>query len=141
MNIEHYWKTAQQWHLQRNGSFLLNIILSLSLLVMTLGVVNSKERVILTHMWGGESMWLEVGEASPEYLQKMAVFFVGCVLNNNPTHMAWNREMALKSVSSDFYGEFRKKLMEEESTMKQNGISTLFDTQKVESLDSTTVRL
>ena len=141
MKLETFWEEAKQLRLQKNASYILNLLLSTSLILLGIGHITSKERTILVPMGGGDEMWVEHASASPLYLERMAVFFVERLMNNTPTMASWNHQMALSVISPEYYGAFQSLLIREEEEMQRGAISTSFEPHSVISMDPLHVKV
>lgn len=135
MKVETLWKEAKELRLQKNASYILNLLLGLALILLGIGHITTKGRTILIPMGGADAMWVEHASASPLYLERMAVFFVERLMNNTPTMAAWNHQMALSVVSPEYYGTFQSLLTKEEEEIQRGAISTSFELHSVSSID------
>ncbi len=133
MKIEDLWRQAKRWRLQRNASYGLNLMFGMGFVLLGIGFVSTRERVVLVPMWGGQTLTVESGFASTEYLERLAVFFAERVLNISPENQAWNRDKALSAVSPEFYGPYKAKWDEDILKLRTNMSSTTFDLVSAES--------
>jgi len=126
MKLSLYTSRIHQLIEQRNGLVLIAIALGMSNVGLVALLSLKSERVILVPPQIQRSFWLEGSEASASYLEEMAVFFAHQLLDVTPSSAAYQREIALKYVFSDFYNPLKKRLLAEEERYRKENLSTSF---------------
>lgn len=126
MKLSHYKSLIQQLIAQRNGLVLITMTLGLSNMGLVALFALKSERVILVPPQIQRSFWVEGAQASASYLEEMALFFAHQLLDVTPSSAAYQREIALRYVGSDFYNVLQKRLLAEEERYRKENLSTSF---------------
>lgn len=108
------------------------LILLISNMALTLGLLVQKQRIILIPPTIKRSFWVEGEEVSPEYLEEMSLFMAHQILDLSPGSAARQKDLVLSYVSSAFYNPLKKRLEEEEAYLKKEQVSTSFKAEHVE---------
>lgn len=108
------------------GSVGVNLVLALFLLLN--GV---KIHTILVPPEISKTMWVEVDQASDEYLQDMSFFIGQLVLNTTPLGVEYQGKLLRKYACSDGYGALDTIIRNNAARLKHDSASTLFSSQLV----------
>ena len=141
MKLATFWDEAKRWHMQKNASFILNLVLGCGLLMFAFSFYSDRQRVILVPMGGGDEEWVEDGYASVAYKERVALFFVERMMNTTPSMMEFRRVAILRLISPDYHGVFARQLRDEERELVKKSISTAFDPLSVQAISSSAVRV
>ncbi len=84
------------------------------------------ERVVVVPPDVRQEYWLEKNRVSPSYLEDMALFFAGLLLDVSPDSAEFKRDIILKNTVSHAYGVLKARLLEEEQQLKKQRVITSF---------------
>jgi len=116
---------------QRNGLLALAGILSLSNVLLVVGLICKSERVILVPPHIHKSLWVEDGEVSKEYLEEMGAYLSKLLLDLSPTSFPYNHETLLKYATPEAYGSLKKQLIHDGEQYIKLQLSTHFKPAEV----------
>src|SRR5687767_8218465 len=106
-------------HVQRNLLASLSAVLLLIAFLQTLLLFFKKERTIITPPELSQSYWVQGNRFSPSYLEEMALYFTHLLLDVTESNVLLQGEVLLRYVSSEAYGRFKAKLLEDEKRLKK----------------------
>lgn len=116
--------SSLQW--QRNTlAGVCGVLLIITTLQMVL-LFFKNTKVIILPPEVRQSFWVEGNYFSPSYIEEQGLYFAHLLLDVSPLSVLNQGEILLRYVDSAFYGEFRKKLLEEEQRLKRDNVSIHF---------------
>ena len=93
----------------KNCFFLFSCILSLAVVLLTILLFSKRERVVIVPTVGS-SYWIEEGNVSSSYIEKMGLFLSDLLLNRTPSDVEKKNQIILEYVHPSFYHEIKKSL-------------------------------
>lgn len=111
---------------QRNSLFVLVGILSLSNVLLVVGLVCKNERVILVPPQITKTLWVQGGEVSQSYLEEMGLYMSKLLLDLSPTSFAYNHAVLLKYATPEAYGALKKQFIKDGEQYTKLQLSTHF---------------
>ena len=115
---------------QRNVFAATTFLLAISTVVMSTLLVTKDERIVIVPAVVEESFWVEKDYVSSSYLEQFGVFLGNLLLSKSAASCEQQRSILLRHVDPSFSGQIRKKLVEEEESMKRDRSAyTFYPTQ------------
>lgn len=99
----------------------LNILLGLSLFYLV-----GKERIVVVPPIVSRDFWVSTDAVSDSYLEQMADFFAGLLLNVTPSSFATRFEHLLQHVEPGAYHTFKSQLVEQQLEIERRALSSSF---------------
>lgn len=116
------WKTALA-----ENFFLRSITLLLAIgLVLNGSFLKPTERIIVMPPQVTQQFWIEKNQASPGYLEQMAVFFATLGSNLSPANAEYNVKVLSEYISAAQYGSVKSDLASQALYIKKNNITQAF---------------
>jgi len=116
---------------QRNALFALVVTLLGLNIIQAFTTFFKSERVVVMPPSVSREFWVEKGRVSPAYLEEMALFFAGFILEMSPESTAYKREIILRNTVSEGYGALKTKLLDDERRLKKERVVTSFQPNAV----------
>ena len=111
---------------QRNLLLIVSAGLVISNLILCLGLVNKKETTILVPPEITHGLTFTSNHPSASYLQEMSLFFSSLVLDNSEKSFDYKKDVILRYVSPQFFGDLKRKLIETQERYKNENLCTHF---------------
>ncbi len=89
------------------------------------------ERIIVVPPDIKQEVWLEKRQVSASYLEEMALFFANLILESSPESAAYKRDIILRNTVSESYGTLKTKLLEDETRLKKEHLTTSFQANSI----------
>lgn len=89
------------------------------------------ERIVVVPPDIKQEVWFEKRQVSASYLEEMALFFAGLILESSPESAAYKRDIILRNTVSEGYGPLKTKLLEDEARLKKEHLTTSFQASSV----------
>jgi conjugal transfer pilus assembly protein TraE len=127
---------------ERNIALMMAICMGISNLLLIIKICTTNQRIVVVPAYQQQSFWLDQAQVSSEYLEQMTLFFLENMLNLTADSIAYQRDVILKHVNPGFYGELKKRFIEEEIRYKKESLATNIKPMKIvvdESSKTTTV--
>lgn len=120
---------------QRNALLGLSSALLIIILLQTSLLFFKNEKIIINPPELTQSYWVEGDRFSNSYLEEMALFFTHLMLDVSEANVLPQGEILLRYVSSNAYGEFKNKLLNDEKRLKSQQLSLQFTAHSVELIE------
>ena len=101
---------------------ILCLILSLLLAVSNM----NRERTVITPPVVRDTFWIDSSDASDQYLQEMATYFVLLTSNVSPSNVEYQNKLFLNYVNPAEQGSLKQSLDKQAQRIKRNNITTMF---------------
>ena len=111
---------------QRNLLLIIITGLVVSNVILAIGVMDKQEIVILVPPEISRGFTFTSNHPSESYLQEMSLFFSSLVLDNSEQSFTYKREMILRYVDPEFFGDLKRQLMETQERYTKENLSTHF---------------
>lgn len=95
-------------------------------LLLILAVIGKEERTIITPPALSKAFWVSGGNASPEYLEQMALWFASLALNISPANVDYSNEVFMRYVVPDSHGRMKSVMAAQSGRIKRNNASQTF---------------
>ena len=102
-------------------------------LAMRLVTLETYEKTIIVPPDMDRPFWVHGPEASPEYLEQMAVWYVGLAATFSPASLPRQIETLLRHADPRFYGPLAARLAEDLERVRRTQISQAFYVSEVQS--------
>jgi len=122
----HYDTNIQHLAYQRNASIALSFILGVSLIIVSSLLIFKNERIVVVPYGFEKEVWTENGKVSSHYLEKQADIISQLLLNKTAISATRNKDFILTLTDPSFYGTLKRKLIQEEEIIKDQGVSFVF---------------
>jgi len=99
----------------------LSVLLGLSVFCLV-----GKERIVITPPIVNQEFWVASDTVSDSYLEQMASFFAGLLLNVTPNSFSSRSEQLLQHVASPAYPALKAQLIEQQLEIERRALSTSF---------------
>ena len=96
------------------------------LLAVFMWTVNTQEKTILVPPDLNRAVWVHGSEVSPEYLEELARFFAGQLLNYSSSNARYQFESILKYVSPAAHGALRAEFDDQVRSIQRASVSSSF---------------
>lgn len=116
---------------ERNIALMISILMVVSNLLLIIKVCTQKDRVVIVPAYQQQSFWLDQANVSKEYLEQMSLFFIENLLNLTADSIPYQRDVILKHVVPCFYGELKKRFIEEEARYRKESLTTNIKPMKI----------
>lgn len=116
---------------QRRLLLFFGFAMMISNILLVIALYSKSEKVIVVPAALSKSFWVSEAYCSREYLEEMSTFFIGLVLDVTPHNVSFKRDMLLRYVDTESYGEIRNRLINEEKKLVEGDFSTSFRVQKI----------
>ena len=111
---------------QRNLLLIVSAGLVISNIILCLGLVNKQETTILVPPEITHGLTFTSNHPSASYLQEMSLFFSSLVLDNSEKSFDYKKDVILRYVSPQFFGDLKRKLIETQERYKNENLCTHF---------------
>ncbi len=111
---------------QRNMTLVACLFLLMSNAILCISVFSKDAYVVVVPPETKQAFQVSRNRVSATYLEEMAVFMGGLFLSVSPSSAAYQRDVILRYVTPESYGQLRAQLLEDERRLKQNNVSTVF---------------
>lgn len=110
-----------RWRMMAFGLLAVNATLSI-----TIAGTDTTEKTIVVPPTLEKPFWVKGSEMSPEYLEEMARYLAGLVLNVTPNSVDTSHEIFLRYVAPANFGDVRTRLAVEADRLKRDNASAAF---------------
>lgn len=110
---------------QRNVLLIFASIFSLAIVSLSLLLFSKKERVVIVPT-SGCPYWIEEGNVSSGYIEKMGLFLSDLLLNRSPSDIDKKNQIILGYVHPASYHQMKKSLLQERESIVKNNQSYFF---------------
>ncbi|QLQ32058.1 MAG: hypothetical protein HZT40_11210 [Candidatus Thiothrix singaporensis] len=111
------------------GGLLLSNLLLGAILLQASG---KAEKTVVVPPDFQRSFWVSGEEVSPDYLEQMAVYYSGLILNYNPANLEYQTRQFLKFADPVAYGELSGKFADDVGKATRNQLSSAWFPQQVD---------
>jgi conjugal transfer pilus assembly protein TraE len=116
--------TNLRW--QRNVCAGLAVFLGVIALLQSIVLIFSNTKILFLPPEVKQEFWIEGNRFSPSYLEEQGMYFAHLLLDVSPASIIPQGEILLRYTDPAAYGDFRKKLLQEEERLKKDSISLAF---------------
>ena len=113
---------------QRNSFLLFSMVLSVAVILLCCLLCFKKERVVIVPT-SGISFWVEEGQVSNSYIEKMGIYLADLLLNRTPVDVERRNQILLEHVHPRVYHDFKKLLRQERDWVVGKGQSFFFQVE------------
>jgi conjugal transfer pilus assembly protein TraE len=111
---------------QRNLFLVLIAALLMITFTQALFTLSRSERIVVVPPDLKQEIWLEQNTVSSAYLEEMALVYASLILESSPESAAYKRDIILRHTSPESYGALKRRLIEDESRLKKEHVTTSF---------------
>lgn len=111
------------------GGLLLSNLLLAAILLNSSG---KAEKTVIVPPDFQRSFWVSGDELSPDYLEQMAMYYSGLILNYNPANLAYQTQQFLKFADPIAYGELSGKFADDVAKATRNQLSSAWFPQQAD---------
>ena len=111
---------------QRNMVLVACSALLLTNFTQALIVLCKSDHIIVMPPEIKQAFWVERHRVAPAYLEEMALFLSGLILNVSPASSAYQRDVVLRYATPASYGTLRRQLIADETRLAKHNVSTSF---------------
>lgn len=126
MKFTYFQQRFGRLHGQRNALLALVVVLLTVNVLQTVLLCVKREKTIIVPPELRQEFWVAGNRFAPSYLEEMGLFFTHLLLDVSPCNIMAQGEIVLRYVDSAFYGDFRRKLLEDEGRLKKDNLSLVF---------------
>lgn len=94
--------------------------------IQALCLLNKSEHVIIMPPEIKQAFWVERHRVAPAYVEEMALFLSGFILNVSPASSAYQRDVVLRYATPSSYGTLKRQLIADEKRLLKHNVSTSF---------------
>ena len=118
---------------RNRGLSLALTLVAAALLASLVAILNilGAERTVVVPPNLTKTFWITSGKASPEYLEQMAAFVAGLILDVSPATIDWKRDTLLTYVAPQHYGELKTRQDIEAERLRRTNATTYFLPQQL----------
>lgn len=133
MDAQRYADDLQRLQTHLRHTQFLNFGLVVALLVALWLVAShvGRERTVVTPPALEKSFWISNGEASPEYVEQMAVWIASLILDVTPDTVEYKARLLLRYTDPRAHGELKERQLLEAARLKRDNASTYFDLETI----------
>lgn len=126
MRQGNYQSALQGMGADRNAWRWLAIGLLAGDLLLGVALMMKSERTVVTPPEIHKTFWVSDDHASPEYLEQMALWFAGLVLNISPANVEYQNELFLRYATPDGHGRMKSLMAVQAKRIKRLNASQVF---------------
>lgn len=115
------------WRLIAAGLMFANLVTAVGWLMSA-----GDERTVVVPTEMHKTFWIEDTQASPEYLEQMALYFIRLALDITPSAVDYQSEVFLRYVDPRAYGQLKTELILEAERVKRMSASQAFFPREIE---------
>ncbi len=108
------------------------LLTNLILVAIVWRATGQAEKTIVVPPDFRRSFWVSGEELSPEYLEQMAMYYSGLLLNYNPANLGYQSNQFLRFVEPGVYGELSSRFEEDKGRVTRNQLSSAWFPQQVD---------
>lgn len=131
MKLSVYHDTHKKLRTQCNTWIALCVLLTLSILLLGLGLLQRREKIILVPPTLHKSFWVQGDQLSKEYLEEMALYLSKLLLDLTPSSLRQNHTILLRYTTPESYGTLKNQFFQEEQEYESLQLSTYFKPSSV----------
>lgn len=103
-----------------------NVLLGITLMIVSIGAVSNKERVVLVPPHLDERMEISYNDANESYYTSFAFYFSVLIGNANPSNTRYIVDNLKYSLAPGLYSQIRSTLLEDAKKLEMQGASVTF---------------
>jgi conjugal transfer pilus assembly protein TraE len=126
MKHDYLAQNLQSLRFQRNIFAALSCLVSISLIILSIFLFTTNERIIVTPPMIEKEFWVEGKHISPTYLEQYGCFLGQLLLGKSSQSAPMQRTVLLRNTAPNFVGVLKNKLIEEEETLKKQNAAYVF---------------
>ena len=111
---------------QRNSLAGLSLSLLVVVVLQTFLLFFKSPRTIILPPETKQSFWVEGNRFAPVYLEEQGMYFAHLLLDVSASNILAQGEILLRYVASQYHGEFKTRLLQEEQRLKRDNLSLNF---------------
>lgn len=133
MDAQRYADDLQRAQSNLRHSQYLSITLAIAMILSLWLVLNSlgRERTVITPPTLEKSFWITNGEASPAYVEEMAVWVASLILDVTPDTVEYKAKLLLRYTDPRAHGALKERQLLETARLKRDNATTYFDLETI----------
>ena len=132
MKLSFYAENSRSLLFQRNVLLAFSGILSISLVVVTCFLFFKRERIVVVPPVVEKTFWVDSHTISATYLEQFGHFMAQLLLAKSDKTAQLQRDTVLRHTDPKFIGVLSKKLVEEESILREQNASYTFYAERID---------